>query len=245
MAMTQDSWRKQAEWPLAGAAVLFLVLYSVQVLVDLDPAERSVLDVLIWGIWAAFLADYIANLVLARARARWFLRNLHELLILVLPMLRPLRLLRLLTLLRALNRAGGHALRGRIVMYVLSSAAVLTYVASLAVLEAEKGADDANITHIGDSLWWALTTVTSVGYGDHFPVSPLGRMIAGGLMIGGIAVLSVITASLASWLVERVAAEAAEAAEAADGRSGDDGVRQELAEVRAQLERLIERLEGR
>lgn len=52
---------------------------------------------------------------------------------------------------------------------------------------------------------WAMTTVTTVGYGDRFPVTETGRFVAGGLMLAGIALLGVVTASLASWLIERVA----------------------------------------
>jgi voltage-gated potassium channel len=235
--MTQSTWRARTEWPLAGAAVLFLVIYSVQVTAPLTSAQSAALAAATWGIWALFLLDYIVNLALARQRGRWFVRNLHELAILVLPMLRPLRLIRLLALLRVLNRAGGHALRGRLALYVLSSAAILSYASALAVLDVEQDSPGANILTLGDALWWALTTVTSVGYGDHFPVTVPGRLVAAGLMVIGIAVLGVITATVASWLVESVAAESA------DGQS--DEVRRELSAVRAQLAELNDRLSVR
>jgi len=85
------------------------------------------------------------------------------------------------------------------------------------MLDAERQTPDANIRNFGDALWWATTTVTTVGYGDHFPVSIEGRFIAAALMIGGIALLGVITASFASWLIERVA-EVEEASQAATRR---------------------------
>ena len=83
----------------------------------------------------------------------------------------------------------------------------MLFVASLAMLDAERNAAGSNITTFGDSLWWALTTVTTVGYGDHYPVTLIGRCVAGALMLAGIALIGVVTASFASWLVERVAAE--------------------------------------
>lgn len=236
--MTQVSWRRHTEWPLAAAAIFFLAIYSVQVITQPDHALAQMLEALTWTIWAVFLIDYVVNLWLAPQRGSWFVHNLHELLIVVLPMLRPLRLLRLITLLRALNRAGGNALRGRILMYVLASAAVLSYAAALAVLDIERGDADANITTLGDALWWAMTTITTVGYGDHYPVTDTGRLIAAALMIGGIAVLGVVTASLASWLVENVAAETA-----ADVEAADESVRRELAEVRAKLQLLTDALQ--
>ncbi|MCC3295567.1 potassium channel family protein [Arthrobacter sp. zg-Y411] len=236
--MTLETWRRRTELPLAAAAILFLVVYSVQVIAQPERTLDQMLEVLTWTIWAVFLIDYVVNLWLAPQRGPWFVRNLHELLIVVLPTLRPLRLLRLITLLRALNRAGGNALRGRILMYVLASAAVLSYAAALAVLDIERADPEANITTLGDALWWAMTTITTVGYGDHYPVTDTGRLIAAALMIGGIAVLGVVTASLASWLVESVAAETAAEVEVAD-----ESIRRELAEVRAQLQVLTKALQ--
>ncbi len=217
--------------------MLFLAAYSVQVILQPDGAADTALEVFTWSVWALFLIDYVVNLRLADDRGRWFVRNLHELVIVLLPMLRPLRLLRLVTLLGALQRVGGTALRGRIVLYVLCSALLLSYVAALAVLDVERDQPEANITSLDDALWWALTTITTVGYGDQFPVTAAGRLIAAALMIGGIAVLGVVTASLASWLVESVAAETA-----AEIESADDDLRSELREVKEQLRLLTDGL---
>ncbi len=63
------------------------------------------------------------------------------------------------------------------------------------------------IGNFGDALWWAIETVTTVGYGDKAPHTDLGKLIAVTLMIGGIGVVGLITASLASWIVQRVADE--------------------------------------
>lgn len=234
--MNQVSWEDRTEWPLAGTAVLFLVAYSVQVIVQPEGFWAAALSRLMWIVWAVFLVDYAARLYLAEHSKRWFILNFHELLIVALPMLRPLRLLRLLSLRRAFHRVGGHALRGRLVMYVVGSAAILSYAAALAVLDVERGSPDANITTIGDALWWAMTTITTVGYGDQFPVTTAGRLIAASLMIGGIAVLGVVTATLASWLVESVTAETA-----AEVGTCDSAILRELAEVKDQLQLLTER----
>jgi voltage-gated potassium channel len=69
-------------------------------------------------------------------------------------------------------------------------------------------------------VWWALTTITTVGNGDQFPVTPAGWAVAGGLMLAGIALLGTVTAKLASWLVERVSkqVEGEQAAPAATWR---------------------------
>jgi voltage-gated potassium channel len=66
----------------------------------------------------------------------------------------------------------------------------------------EREVDGSNIKNFGDGLWWATTTVTTVGYGDRFPVTTEGRFLAALLMITGISLIGVITASVASWFVK-------------------------------------------
>src|SRR6266508_1257773 len=68
----------------------------------------------------------------------------------------------------------------------------------------KQDADGANITTFGDALWWSTTTVTTVGYGDRFPVTTGGRLIAVALMVGGIAVVGAVTGSVAAWMVGQV-----------------------------------------
>jgi voltage-gated potassium channel len=179
--------------------------------------------------WSIFAVDYVANLWLAADRSSWFVRNLHELLVVALPFFRPLRLLRLVTLLSVLHRTLGDTLRGRVVTYVVGSAAMLVFVGALAVLDVEQSAPDAKIVTFGPCAVLAITTITTLGYGDMYPVTPLGRMVAAALMMSGIAVLGVVTASIASWLVQRVEDTAEAAAEA------EEPVRAEMAELVADI----------
>lgn len=233
--MTQDDWQKRTEWPLTAASLIFLAAYSVQVISD---TESVAVEVLIWATWAIFALDYLVSLALAPQRGRWFLRNLHELAIVALPALRPLRLLRLVTLLRVMHRVGGNALRGRVITYVLGAAALLIYAGALAVLDVEENAPGSNLTTFGDAIWWAMTTITTVGYGDHYPVTALGRAVAAGLMIGGVAVLGVVTASVASWMVQTVAEETQAEIDIAEAP-----VQQELQRLSAQVRHLTSLLE--
>ncbi|MFB1297319.1 potassium channel family protein [Mycobacterium sp. pW049] len=228
---TLQQWEKRSEWPLAGIALLFLATYSVQVLAQPGPHVDSVLEWVNTALYLAFLGDYVMRLTLADHRGRWFVRHLPDLAIVVLPFLRPLRLLRLVVLITAMHRAAGDAIRGRVAMYTVGGSVLLIYVASLAVLDAEREQPGSAITSFGKALWWAITTVTTVGYGDLAPVTTTGRVVAALLMIGGISLLGIVTATLASWIVQRVAEEdtANQAATAA-----------QIEALRAEVRRLYE-----
>ena len=201
----RDRWDHRAEWPLTIAAVLFLGAYAWPILdPDLDSAWTGLCLAVTWGTWLLFAADYVTRFTLSLDRRTFVRRNLLDLAVVVLPILRPLRLLRLVTAISVLNRHAGHSLRGRVAVYVAGSTSLVIFVAALAVLEAERGKPDANIGTFGDALWWAMTTVTTVGYGDRFPVTGSGRSVAAGLMLAGIALLGIVTASLATWLIDRI-----------------------------------------
>ena len=94
--------------------------------------------------------------------------------------------------------------RGRVTLYVVGSAALVVFIAAVAELGAERGHPGATIESFPDAVWWAFETVTTVGYGDMVPETVKGRLIAIALMIAGVALLGVVTATLASWMVERV-----------------------------------------
>lgn len=196
-------WERCGEWPLASVAVVFLIAYSVQVLAQPHGLTSRLLDWIMYVLYVTFVIDYIARLALADQRTRWFFRNLLDLAIVALPFLRPLRILRVVVLIEVLQKTFGDAFRGRILVYTASSAVLLIYAASLAVLQAER--PRGNIKNFGDAVWWAITTLTTVGYGDFYPVTPTGRVIAGLLMVGGITLIGIVAATVVAWIVQRVA----------------------------------------
>ncbi|WP_343572793.1 potassium channel family protein [Mycobacterium sp.] len=200
-------FERYAEWPLAAGAFVFLALFSVEVLLQPRGVERRMLWAIDWSIWGMFILDYLARLYLTPTRWRWFTHHLLDLAIVTLPMLRPLRLVRLLILIELMQRAVGNAFRGRIVVYAVSGVLLLIYTASLAVFDEERYLPGTKINSFGIAIWWSITTVTTVGYGDVYPITNAGRVIAVLLMIGGIGLVGVVTAALASWIIERVAEE--------------------------------------
>jgi voltage-gated potassium channel len=200
--MTVGRWERRAEIPLLLLALAFLAAYAWPVLDPrLDPDLRTWLTFVSWTVWVAFAVDFGVRLALSQERAQYALRHWYDVALIALPLLRPLRLLRLLAFLRILNRSAATNLAGRVTTYVVGTALLLMFLAAIAVLDVEQEHPDANITTFGDALWWAATTVTTVGYGDRFPVTASGRFIAVALMLTGIALIGVITASVAAWFV--------------------------------------------
>jgi voltage-gated potassium channel len=170
-----------------------------------------------WFIWAIFAGDYFVRLYLSPSRWRYVRTHVPDLVIVVIPFLRPLRLLRSARILRLLRlsrvaaflarafRDIGRILSTRGVNYVLLVVVALVFVAGVLVVELERGFEGANIETFSDGLWWAATTVTTVGYGDRFPTSPAGRGLAAVLMLAGIALFGVLTAAIAAFFVEESA----------------------------------------
>jgi voltage-gated potassium channel len=101
------------------------------------------------------------------------------------------------------ERTGG-SVRATVIIYAALFVVLFVYSISLAVLATERGAPGANITNFGDSVWWACVTLTTVGYGDVYPVTAVGRVLAVILMFGGVAIVGVATATIVSFLNERI-----------------------------------------
>jgi voltage-gated potassium channel len=232
------AWDRRVDWWLTGLAVVFLVAYAVQVLdTGLGPDGHDALEALLTAVWVVFGLDFLVRLGLARRRGRYLLHHLLDLAVLLLPMLRPLRAVRAVLAIGVLNRQLRDNVRGRVAVYVGGAVVLVGFVASLAVLDAERDAPDASITTFGDALWWTITTVSTVGYGDRYPVTLEGRLVAGGLMIAGIALLGVVTASLASWFVENLRRHERQL------ESEVDRTEVQLAQVLAELRRVTSRLD--
>lgn len=232
------AWERATDWPLTGLAVVFLTIYAWEVLGRLDGGQRQIAEMTMNLIWLAFGVDYVVSLAIAPRRLHWFATHLVDLAVVALPLLRPLRLLRLIALIRIIQQGTGSALRGRIMSYAVGAVCLLTLVAALAVLDVERDAEGATITTLGQAAWWSLATITTVGYGDLAPVTTPGRWIAALLMIGGIALIGVVTATLASWIVSLVAEETEEQATAT--RAQVEALHREVARLTARLDLLAQ-----
>lgn len=196
-----------------------------------SPATRQVAVTLNWVVWLAFVAEAVIMLAIVRDRVGWLKHHPLEVAVIlltapVLPAsLQALRALRLLRLFRLLLLA--KRIRGLITPGGLSHAAVFGIIVVVAGGVALRVVEPQLDLTVGDGMWWALTTATTVGYGDIVPASYPGRAIAGVVMLVGVGFVALLTAALARVFV-----------------SDDDTVEQEiLAAMRAMEQRLSE-MEG-
>lgn len=185
----------------------YLGIYTVQVLVE-PPAEIfNNLEIVADSIYWLFALDVALRLIhLGKDIFTWegsigFIRqNWLALLALLLPAFRALRVLRVVIVLRGLQPFL-RTRSSRVGTIVGVTFPLILYTAALSVLEAERYAEGSNITNFLDAIWWAIASVTTVGYGDKFPVTGDGRLIATFLMVIGIGLFSALTALLAAWVM--------------------------------------------
>lgn len=193
-------WERWTEWPLLIAGLLFLVVILLPLATPLPPQTQTALDWINWTLWAVFAIDYFTRLWLALDRWHFAKTHILDLIIVVVPAFRALRLLRLISLFIVFLRRSRDLPYLVLPLYVAAITAILIGVSAVLVYDAEGGDPNSNIKTLGDAVWWAFTTVTTVGYGDEYPITPIGRTLGVLLMLSGITLLGSLTASAAAWL---------------------------------------------
>jgi len=192
-------WTKLSPTFLQVLGVIFLAGYAWPIInPNLSPALHSLCNWTLFVIWVFFAFDYFARLSIAEDKRLFVRKNLLDLAAVALPFLPLLRAIRALAAVTVLSRRNRGSRSQQVTTSVVTLAFATWFVAGLAVTEAERHVDGANIQGVGDGWWWAITTMATVGYGDTYPVSPQGRIVGMSLMIMGVALLGTITASIAS-----------------------------------------------
>ena len=187
---------------LTALAVLFLIAFSIPAFVtDLTDKTRSAIEIIQWVCWLAFAIDLILGLATSMDKKEYLLKHPLEIASVLLPFLRPLRLMRVISFGSLALQKIAMGKQFAITVKVAVTAVFVSYIAAVQITISERSVEGSNIKTFGDGLWWAVTTVTTVGYGDRFPTTTEGRILAVMLMLVGISLVGVITASVASWFV--------------------------------------------
>jgi voltage-gated potassium channel len=242
--------------------ILVLTIFSLAIMVllllPLSQAERDLLTLYDNAVCVIFLIDFAMNLAGARPKRAYFItaRGWLDLLGSIpsfgfIPFTALFRLARLSRLARITRLLRGQAgkdlvldvLRNRsqyaTFITILLAGMVLT-TASLLVLEFESRTEGANIQSGGDAIWWGIVTITTVGYGDFYPVSFFGRLTGVFVMFAGIGIIGALASILASLLVapatpDEPAAEITSDSTSIGDQASTDSIVEALAGLRAEV----------
>ncbi|MGW7577092.1 ion channel [Streptomyces sp. NPDC054765] len=197
-----QEWERKAQPYLFVASLLFLTSYTVRVLIPgLSPLWNALWETVTALSWGVFVAEYLARLVYSEDRAHFVRTRWLDLVVTVLPLLRPLRMVDLHERMQQRRARPRLALEARVMTYSTLATMLLGFAASLAVYHDERSAPHANIHTFGDAVWWACSTLTTTGYGDATPVTLRGRVVAVGLMFVGVALVGAVVGSFSSYLL--------------------------------------------
>jgi voltage-gated potassium channel len=220
-----------------------LMALAADTLVPIAPSTRDVLRYADTAVCGIFFVDFLIQLARARDRWHYFSRWGWIDLLSSIPMVDALRVgraARLMRILRVLRGVRSTKLLAEFVLHRRAQGAflaatlvslLLVVFASVAVLQFEQ-VPGANITTAQDAVWWAVVTLTTVGYGDRYPITGEGRVIAGLLMVAGVGLFGTFSGYVASWFIAP-----AEKKDHADIES----LRVEIASLRTLLEQQLAR----
>jgi voltage-gated potassium channel len=194
-----------------------LAIFSLIILIplyfgNLSQSDNNVLLILEDSLCAVFLFDFFRSLRLASNKWGYFLKGggwldlLGSLPFSAFAIFRVARLFRIIRLLRKmtggeLRRILTRRLAQSTLLFTLVIALFLIFTISWIVLRAEQNAPGANIKTYHEAVWWAFVTITTVGYGDYFPVTTLGQSMAIILMFFGLGIIGVLSSFLASTFI--------------------------------------------
>lgn len=204
--------RPEYEILMLALCVYTLGALVLQAVLPEGAPASEILDVADTVVCVAFLADFVISLRRAPSKRGYLLRWGWIDLLSSIPAVhvlrwgrafRVVRVIRFLRGVRATKIVAGFIVRRRAENTFLAATFVsllLVILGSVFVLQFERG-PDANIKSARDALWWAITTITTVGYGDRYPVTDEGRVVAALLMVAGVGLFGTFSGFVAAWFL--------------------------------------------
>jgi len=244
-------------------AIFSLIILIPFIFGNLSPSDAAVLNTLENGLCIIFLFDFFRSLRLAPKKWAYFLKGGGWLDLLgsipfgAFAIFRVARLFRVVRLLRKvtggeLRRILTRRLAQSTLLFTLVIALILIFTISWIVLQAEQGAANANIKTYHEAVWWAFVTITTVGYGDYYPVTNVGQWMAIILMFFGLGIIGVLSSYLASTFIslQRRRKEGRDGENEQDEDEGNDedettNLEAELATIKEEMAAIKQLLEER
>jgi voltage-gated potassium channel len=198
--------------------ILALSLYALaalaaETLLPVSAGTHQLLEYADTGVCVLFFLDFLYQLFEAPSKWGYFTRWGWIDLLSSVPMVNALRVGRIARVARILRVLRGMRSTKLLASFILERRAhgaflaatlvslLLIVFASIAVLQFESGLEGANIKTAADALWWSAVTITTVGYGDRYPITPEGRAVAVLLMMAGVGLFGTISGFVTSWLL--------------------------------------------
>ncbi len=209
--VTTDNELKNTSYELFILLVSFLSILNLFILIlpSTNPLLKGVVHIMDGFLTVIFLSDFLYRLFTAESKFNYFFKNwgwadlLASLPAQQLKLFRFFRIVRVIRLLREIgvknmiNEILGNRAGGALYITVFSVILVLEF-AGTAIVLVEGNNPDANIQTASDAVWWGFVTITTVGYGDHYPVSNSGRLVGMMVMMLGVGLFGVLTGFLAN-----------------------------------------------
>ncbi|WP_455124138.1 ion channel [Rothia mucilaginosa] len=234
------AWEERSSRPMFVASVLYLLAFAAPIMsTRIQEPYDGYLNIIQMILWGLFAADYCVRLYLAPRRLYFITHNLMNLAIVLLPAWRIVSFLAMIHL--TANRQ--YKRLSELGMKLFGYTAIFIIMFALSIYSVESSEPGAMIRDLPTAYWWMFTTLATVGYGDVYPVTGIGRVIAVIVMLYGGGLVAVATGALASWIIEKFGGR--EEQEYPATKADVDDLRQEISELRALLAREYARREAR
>ena len=224
---------------LLALSILVLGMLFVEAAFRLEPGTKEILLRVDTAICLVFIYDFFHRLHRAERKLHFLKWGWIDLVssipafsfLRVGRSFRIFRVFRLLRGIRSIKAIGeivfSHRAKGTLAS-VMFACTLLVIFSSISILHVEVE-PESNIRGPGDALWWSLVTITTVGYGDRYPVTPEGRLIGLALMTAGVGLFAVLAGFIASWFME---------SEESGKQDSKDGLEEEIRLLREELQGL-------
>ena len=233
------AWEERSSTPMFVASVLYLLAFAAPIMsTRIQEPYDGYLNIIQMILWGLFAADYCVRLYLAPRRLYFITHNLMNLAIVLLPAWRIVSFLAMIHL--TTNRQ--YKRLSELAVKLFGYTAIFIIMFALAIYSVESSEPGAMIRDLPTAYWWTFTTLATVGYGDVYPITGIGRVIAVVVMLYGVGMVAVATGALASWIIEKIGGR--EEQEYPATKADVDDLRQEISELRALLAREYARREA-